>query len=75
MDLDNPSNENLKYLLDGLIQKLGVANKALFDPKDYDIDKYNDLKLMYEMVMQKGNLSASEIQAFINELRSVRKTS
>jgi len=73
MGLDNPSEENLSYILEALADKLSVANRALLDPEDYDLDKYDDLKFMYDMVISKGNLSASEIQAFINELRDVRK--
>lgn len=74
MNLDNPSKENLSYIMNELAQHLMVANKALFDPEDYDIEKYEDLKRMYDMVLLKGKLSGSETQAFIAELRSVRKT-
>ncbi|HLR41145.1 MAG TPA: DUF1128 domain-containing protein [Virgibacillus sp.] len=73
MDLDYPSKENLKYILDELAECLTVANRAIMDPEDYDLNKYEDLKLMYDMIIQKGQLSASESQAFIEELRSVRK--
>lgn len=73
MNLDNPSKENLSYILDALADKLSVANRSLLDPEDYDLEKYDDLKLMHDMVMNKENLSASETQAFIDELRTVRK--
>jgi len=73
MNLDNPSYENLGYILDVLADKLSVANRSLLDPEDYNIGKYDDLKLMYDMVINKGTLSAGETQAFIDELRSVRK--
>lgn len=73
MNLDQPTEQNLKIILDELIDRLGVANTSLMDPKDYDLDKYDELKLMYDMVITKGSLSASETQAFIEELRSVRK--
>lgn len=73
MNLEIPSNENLSVLLNELADRLKVANRALLDPEDYDLSKYEDLKFMYDMVVQKGHLSASETQAFIDELRSVRK--
>ncbi|MBP1968132.1 uncharacterized protein YfkK (UPF0435 family) [Virgibacillus natechei] len=73
MTLENPTQENLKILLDEIADQVGVANRALMDPEDYDLDKYDELKLMYDMIMQKGQLSAAETQAFIEELRSVRK--
>ncbi|MEN1966906.1 DUF1128 family protein [Lentibacillus sp. N15] len=73
MGLENPSAENLKIILDDLAETLGVVNRSIMDPEDYDLDKYDDLKFMYDMIKQKGKLSASETRAFIDELRSVRK--
>ena len=73
MNLDVPSNENLTVILNELADCLKVANRGLLDPEDYDLSKYEDLKFMYDMVLQKGQLSASETQAFIDELRAVRK--
>ncbi|SFB20108.1 Uncharacterized protein YfkK, UPF0435 family [Lentibacillus halodurans] len=74
MNLENPTQENLKFMLDELTEQLSVVNPELMDAEDYDIDKYEDIKFMYDMVKQKGQLSASETQAFIAELRSVRKS-
>ncbi|WP_106497653.1 DUF1128 domain-containing protein [Lentibacillus sp. Marseille-P4043] len=73
MGLENPSTENLKVILEEFADILGVVNRSIMDPEDYDLNKYEDLKFMYDMVKQKGQLSASETQAFIDELRSVRK--
>ncbi|MBC5635931.1 DUF1128 domain-containing protein [Ornithinibacillus sp. BX22] len=72
MNLKNPTIENLTYLLNELADHLSVVNRSLFDPEDYDLSKYEDIKFMYDMVVKKGNLSALETQAFIEELRKVR---
>lgn len=74
MDLTKPSEENLKYILEQLLIKLNVVNRALLDPVDYDLNKYEDLKFMYDVVLQKGRLSAPETEAFISELRTTRKS-
>lgn len=74
MNLENPSQENLTFILDELAEMLNVVNRTIMDPEDYDLDKYEDIKFMYDMIKQKGQLSASETQAFIDELRSVRKS-
>lgn len=74
MDLETPSTGNLKFMLDELADQLGVVNREVMDADDYDLDKYEEIKDMYEMVKQKGQLSPSETQAFIAELRSVRKS-
>lgn len=73
MDLSKQSQENLEFILQELGKKLGVVNQILIEPKDYDIEKYDDLKDLYDMINQKGKLSISETQAFIDELRRVRK--
>ncbi|MEN2766479.1 DUF1128 domain-containing protein [Ornithinibacillus xuwenensis] len=73
MNLENPSKENLQFILEELAERLAVVNRSIMDAEDYDISKYDDIKFMYDMVVQKGKLSASETQAFIQELRTVRK--
>ncbi|HLR80238.1 MAG TPA: DUF1128 domain-containing protein [Bacillota bacterium] len=73
MDLERPTLKNLKYILDDLAERLDVANRLIMDPDDYDLNKYEQLKDMYEFVLQKERLTPSETHAFIEELRSVRK--
>lgn len=74
MDLDKPTEENLKYILEQLGDKLGVANRILLDVKDYDLNRYDDIKFLYEHVLKAGTLSPAETHAFIDELRAVRKS-
>ncbi|HAM79361.1 DUF1128 domain-containing protein [Ornithinibacillus bavariensis] len=73
MDLENPSMENLTYILEDMAKRLSVVNRSLLNPNDYDLSKYEDIKFMYDVIIQKGSLSAFETQAFIEELRHVRK--
>ncbi len=73
MNLNEPTQENLKYILNELAERLDIANRILVDEKDYDINRYDDLKFMYDMVVKKQQLSINEKHAFIDELRSVRK--
>lgn len=73
MNLDHKSEENLEFILSKLAQKLEVANRFIMDPEAYSLDKYDELKSMYDLVMSRQSLSPSETQAFIAELRSARK--
>ncbi|WP_217585635.1 DUF1128 domain-containing protein [Lentibacillus saliphilus] len=73
MNLERPNEQNLKYILEDLTKRLGVVNRSLMDYQDYDLSKYDDLKMMYDIVKRKGQLSTSETEAFVNELRHVRK--
>ncbi len=72
MDLNEKSEDNLAYMLDKMSIQLDVANQIVFDPKGYDLSKYDEIKFMYDIIMKKGTLSAAESSAFIDELRSVR---
>lgn len=74
VSLEQPTQENLKYILEELGNRLGVANKILLDEKDYDLSRYGDLKFLYDHVVKSGTLSPSETHAFIGELRTVRKS-
>ncbi|MFC0301454.1 DUF1128 domain-containing protein [Virgibacillus soli] len=73
MNLDNPTIDNMTKILDQLADHFRVANRALFDPEDYDINKYDQLKFLYDMVIRQGRLSAADTQAFLDELRLIRK--
>ncbi|WP_010093477.1 DUF1128 domain-containing protein [Ornithinibacillus scapharcae] len=73
MNLKNPTKENLEFMLTDLADRLSVVNRGLMDVEDYDLNKYMDIKFMYDIVVQKGSLSALETQAFIEELGKVRK--
>lgn len=74
MNLEKPTVENLKYILDQLGDKLSVANRIMLDVKDYDLEYYDDIKFLYEHVLRSGKLSPAETNALIDELRAVRKS-
>lgn len=73
MNLNEPTQENLKYILNELADRLDIANRILVNEKDYDINRYDDLKFMYDMVVKNKQLSINEKHALVDELRSVRK--
>lgn len=72
MDLSTASEENLQFMLNELAKKLNVANRILLDEKHYDLNKYEDLKNLYELVLSRNQLTLAETDAFIDELRHIR---
>ncbi|WP_284139920.1 MULTISPECIES: DUF1128 domain-containing protein [unclassified Virgibacillus] len=74
MNLNVPTKENMQIILDEIAEKLSVVNRSIMDAADYDLEKYEELKQMHALVLQKGSLSAFEVQAFLDELRTVRKS-
>lgn len=73
MDLNEASEANLQYILKEIGTQLGVVNSSLLEADDYDLSKYDELKMLYDLLQQKKHLSVSETQAFIEELAKTRK--
>ncbi|SFL97982.1 Uncharacterized protein YfkK, UPF0435 family [Gracilibacillus orientalis] len=73
MSLEEKSEENLAHIINEMGRMLQVVNESIMDPKDYDINNYDELKSLYDLLKQKGRLTVAETQAFIAELREYRK--
>lgn len=73
MNLNEPTEENLNFIINDMATRLKVVNRSVMNPEDYDLAKYEDLLDLHTMLKQKGNLSPQETQAFIDELASYRK--
>jgi len=73
LDLTTASEENLAYLLDKIGDKLDVANRIIVDPKDYDLNQYDDLKFFYDHIKERNSFSPAEVQAYVDELKTLRK--
>ncbi|MCA1023037.1 DUF1128 family protein [Halobacillus litoralis] len=73
MSLQEPKQENLAFMIDDMADKLQVVNRSLMKPEDYDLNKYEEIKSLYDIINMKGQLSVSEIQAFVQELGQYRR--
>ncbi|WP_163530510.1 DUF1128 domain-containing protein [Halobacillus ihumii] len=73
MSLQEPTQDNLNIIINDMAERLQVVNRSLMDPEDYDINKYDEIKSLHDIVEMKGQLSVSEIQAFVQELGQYRK--
>ncbi|WP_338079265.1 DUF1128 domain-containing protein [Aquibacillus halophilus] len=72
-DLNEPTQENLETMINEMASMLQVVNRSIMDPEDYDLEKYDELKSLYDLLKQKGQLSVAETQAFVQELANIRK--
>ncbi|KHE66711.1 DUF1128 domain-containing protein [Halobacillus sp. BBL2006] len=75
MSLEQPTQENLETIIHDMADKLQVVNRSIMDPEDYDLEKYEEIKSLHDIILMKGQLSVSEIQAFVQELGQYRKDS
>ncbi|MED1202250.1 DUF1128 domain-containing protein [Heyndrickxia acidicola] len=73
MELNVKSPENIEYMIEQITTKLKMVNVGALDPSHFDLDKYEDIREVYEMVMKKNTFSPNEMQAIVEELGTLRK--
>jgi uncharacterized protein YfkK (UPF0435 family) len=74
MDLTENSIENADYIIDQIKSKLRMASGAALSAKQIDLELYEDLKDIYDLVKSKPYFSVSEMDAIVLELGRLRKT-
>jgi uncharacterized protein YfkK (UPF0435 family) len=73
MQLEQASEENLAILINTIADRLSVVNRSIMQPEDYQLEKYQDIKDLYDHIEAQGQLSVYETEAFIQELARYRK--
>ncbi|EPD50194.1 DUF1128 domain-containing protein [Paenisporosarcina sp. FSL H8-0542] len=73
MNLTQPSQENVEYMIEQIKEKLRMVNVDAMKSEHFDDSQYEDLHDLYAMVMKRDTFSPSEMQAIASELGSLRK--
>lgn len=73
MDLNNPTAENVEYMITSIKDRLRMVNVDAMKAEHFNTSDYEDLRDLYDMVMKRSNFSPSEMQAIAAELGSLRK--
>jgi uncharacterized protein YfkK (UPF0435 family) len=73
MNLTQPSQENVEYMIDQIKEKLRMVNVDAMKSDNFDDSQYEELHELYSMVKQRSTFSPSEMQAIASELGSLRK--
>lgn len=73
MDLTVKSDENMAYMLEEIKNKLQVVNRDVIQASHLDVEKYEDMKDLYQLVMKMGSFSLKEIDGILAELKSLKK--
>ncbi|MFB5268437.1 DUF1128 domain-containing protein [Paenibacillus enshidis] len=74
MDLSQKSQANIEYMIEAIKNKLRMASGAAMQSSAFSVEQYEDLHDIYEMVMNKPNLSISEVEAVVSELGRLRSS-
>ncbi|MFD2114843.1 DUF1128 domain-containing protein [Paenibacillus yanchengensis] len=73
INLEQHSEENVAYMIETIKTKLRMASGAAMQPTNFDQDKYEDLKDIYDIIASKDKFSISEVEALVSELGRLRK--
>ncbi|MFC5704374.1 DUF1128 domain-containing protein [Cohnella faecalis] len=72
MDLSNPTQANVEYMIEAIKTKLRMATGAAMQASSFSIGKYEDIKDIYDMIDSKDRFSISEVEAIVSELGKLR---
>jgi uncharacterized protein YfkK (UPF0435 family) len=72
MDLSQPTQANVEYMIEAIKTKLRMATGAAMQASSFDARKYEDLKDIYDLVSSKDRFSVSEVEAIVSELGRIR---
>ncbi|GFN33069.1 DUF1128 domain-containing protein [Paenibacillus xylaniclasticus] len=75
MNLNEPTADNLAYMIDTIKSKLRMATAAAMQASHFDLERYEDIKDLYDVVISKPGFSISEVEALVSELGKLKTTS
>ncbi|HIW32859.1 MAG TPA: DUF1128 domain-containing protein [Candidatus Paenibacillus intestinavium] len=64
--------ENMIIMIEEIKSKLKMASAAAMQASSYNLDKYEDIKDIYEVITSKDKFSISEVEAIVSELGKLR---
>ncbi|QWU15496.1 DUF1128 domain-containing protein [Paenibacillus sophorae] len=73
MDLSTPTQSNVEYMIESIKTKLKMASAAAMQSSAFSLEKYEDIRDIYEVVMDSDRLSISQVEALVSELGRLRK--
>ncbi|PSL51160.1 uncharacterized protein YfkK (UPF0435 family) [Salsuginibacillus halophilus] len=71
--LEVKSEENLAFMLRSITEQLQLVNESALQVERFAIEKYDDVKELYDFVSSKDLVSVSEMEAIVQELRNLQK--
>ncbi|RCW44313.1 DUF1128 domain-containing protein [Paenibacillus prosopidis] len=71
-NLQAQTQENVEFMIEVIKTKLKMASAAAMQASHFNIDQYEDIKDLYEVVASKDKFSISEVEALVSELGKLR---
>jgi len=70
--LEQASMDNMVFMIEAIKSKLKMASAAAMQASSFNLNNYEDIKDIYEIVESKQNFSISEVEALVSELGKLR---
>lgn len=67
-DLRVPSEANIAHMVTFIQTKLKMATAGAMRPEHFPLERYEDLREIYEVVESMSAFSISEVEAIVSEL-------
>jgi len=71
-NLNEATEENISFMLEAITTKLRMATAAAMQAQHFKVERYEDIKEVYDIVASKENFSISEVEALVSELGQLR---
>lgn len=72
VDLEQATADNMVFMIEAIKSKLRMATGAAMQASSFNLNNYEDIKDIYEVVSSKENFSISEVEALVSELGKLR---
>jgi uncharacterized protein YfkK (UPF0435 family) len=66
--------ENIEFMIEDITRRLKMAAVAALRPDSFDLEQYEDIKDIYDLVSSKSHYSINEMEAIVTELGKLRKS-
>ncbi|MBP3962368.1 MULTISPECIES: DUF1128 domain-containing protein [Paenibacillus] len=72
-NLSEATQDNVAFMIDTIKNKLRMASGAAMQANNFSLERYEDLKDIYDIVASKDKFSISEVEAIVSELGQLRE--
>ncbi|UHA74761.1 DUF1128 domain-containing protein [Paenibacillus sp. 481] len=73
MNLNEQTQQNVEFMIEAIKDRLKMATAAAMQASAFSVDQYEDIKDIYDVVMNKPAFSISEMEALVSELGKLRR--
>ncbi|GLX66285.1 DUF1128 domain-containing protein [Paenibacillus glycanilyticus] len=72
VNLEEQTQQNVEFMIETIKTKLRMATAAAMQASHFNVDQYEDIRDLYEVVASKDKFSISEVEALVSELGKLR---